>query len=192
MVWREVTRYRTEAVNEICEMVSVELGGIEQNVLIEGESDDLPVLIAVHGGPGTPIPKGCAYRGVYENLSSNYIFVQWDQYGCGTNKGKLDETFSVERYTVMLCDRIAYLTESFPSNDLYLFGMSWGTVLTCKAANDMPDIIDGVIAYGQIVDNFLAYEGTYEVLNSCELNEKERAALDGAMENKSKPDFLVI
>ena len=191
-VWREIIIYQSKSANEISEMVSVELGGIKQNVLIEGKFDDLPVLIAVHGGPGTPIPMGCAYRGVYNNLSCNYIFVQWDQYGCGINKGELDETFSVERYTDMLCDLVSYLTERFPSNDLYLFGMSWGTVLTCKVANDMPDIIDGVIAYGQIVDNVLAYKNAYEVLNSCELTDKERKALDNAMENTSNPDFLVV
>ena len=47
--------------NEISELVTFSLGGYEQKVLIEGKSKNLPVVITLHGGPGTPIPfsVGC-------------------------------------------------------------------------------------------------------------------------------------
>lgn len=42
--------------NEISELCSFSLGGYQQKVLIEGKSKDNPIVITLHGGPGTPIP----------------------------------------------------------------------------------------------------------------------------------------
>lgn len=42
--------------NEISELCSFYLGGYQQKVLIEGKSKDNPIVITLHGGPGTPIP----------------------------------------------------------------------------------------------------------------------------------------
>lgn len=45
--------------NEISEIVTFSLGKIPQKILIEGKSRDLPVVINLHGGPGSPIPFFC-------------------------------------------------------------------------------------------------------------------------------------
>ena len=42
--------------NEISDLISLSLNGYEQKILIEGKSRTLPVVITLHGGPGTPIP----------------------------------------------------------------------------------------------------------------------------------------
>ena len=42
--------------NEISELCTYTLGGYEQKVLIEGKRKDSPIVITLHGGPGTPIP----------------------------------------------------------------------------------------------------------------------------------------
>ena len=42
--------------NEVSQIFTFTLGGIPQKVLIEGKKKDLPVVIALHGGPGSPIP----------------------------------------------------------------------------------------------------------------------------------------
>ena len=47
--------------NEISQIYNFDLGGYPQKVLIEGRSRKNPIVITLHGGPGTPIPfsVGC-------------------------------------------------------------------------------------------------------------------------------------
>ena len=49
--------------NEISDVYSVTLGGIEQKILVEGKRRELPIVITLHGGPGTSIPFSvfCSY-----------------------------------------------------------------------------------------------------------------------------------
>ena len=51
------------AGNEISQLYTFLLGGISQKVLIEGKTKELPVVITLHGGPGTPIPLSVGCRG---------------------------------------------------------------------------------------------------------------------------------
>ena len=52
---------------EIC---TFSLGGYPQKVLIEGRSQELPVVITLHGGPGTPIPFSVGCRGLFPEFTS--------------------------------------------------------------------------------------------------------------------------
>ncbi|MEE1517664.1 MAG: hypothetical protein UF228_08710 [Lachnospiraceae bacterium] len=61
--------------NEISEVCTYILGGYEQKVLIEGKNKDLPVVITLHGGPGTPIPFSVGCRGLFPVFTDNFIMV---------------------------------------------------------------------------------------------------------------------
>ena len=76
--------------NEISELVTFSLGGYEQKVLIEGKSKNLPVVITLHGGPGTPIPFSVGCRGLFPEFTDKFIMVYWDQLGCGKNNYKIE------------------------------------------------------------------------------------------------------
>ena len=41
---------------EVSQIKEVVLGGYKQKIAIEGKSKSLPVVICLHGGPGSPIP----------------------------------------------------------------------------------------------------------------------------------------
>lgn len=169
--------------NEISELQQIKLDNKMQTVLLEGKRKDLPVLIAVHGGPGTPIPFGIGGRGAFPELTDKYIMVDWDQYGCGKNYAKLDHDITIDSYVNMLSDLVLEMRKQFPNNKIYLFGMSWGTILTCKVANRLPDEISGVIAYGQIVRDIGKNKDVYDQLTQCDLKEKERQALECVMKS---------
>ena len=68
--------------NEISDLLSLALNGYEQKILIEGKSRTLPVVITLHGGPGTPIPFSVGCRGLFPEFTDNFIMVYWDQLGC--------------------------------------------------------------------------------------------------------------
>lgn len=84
--------------NEISELYTFSLGKVPQKVLIEGKSKELPIVISLHGGPGTPIPFSVGCRGLFPMFTERFIMVYWDQLGCGINNYELKEQFTVESF----------------------------------------------------------------------------------------------
>lgn len=146
------------AGNEVSELMTVKLGGYEQKVLIEGKSCTLPVVIALHGGPGTPIPFSVGCRGLFPEFTDKFIMVYWDQLGCGINNYKIDESFKISTFVDMTADLIDVLKEKFPDNKLLIFSTSWGSVLSAMVSSIKADLIDGVVVSGQIVKNIFFNE----------------------------------
>lgn len=64
--------------NEISAIYEFNLGGYPQKVMIEGKSRDLPVVLALHGGPGTPIPFSAGCRGMFPAFTDKFLMVCWD------------------------------------------------------------------------------------------------------------------
>lgn len=138
---------------EVSELVKVNLGGYEQKILIEGKSKDLPVVIVLHGGPGSPVPFSVGCRGLFPEWTSKAVMVFWDQLGCGANNYKLDDSFKISNFIGMTCDLVNYIKSRFPQNKLYLFGVSWGSILTLNTVLRMPEKLDGAFVYGHVLKN---------------------------------------
>lgn len=72
--------------------------------MIEGKSDDFPVVIMLHGGQGTPIPYCVGSRGLFPDLTNKCIMVFWDQYGCGINRADLPHNICINEFVQMTND----------------------------------------------------------------------------------------
>ncbi len=138
---------------EVSEVVKLNLGGYTQKVLIEGKSKNQPVVICLHGGPGSPVPFSVGCRGLFPEWSSKAIMVFWDQLGCGANNRKIDDGFKISHFADMTCDLVNRIKERFPDNKLYFFGVSWGSILALEVALRIPEKLDGVLVYGQVLKN---------------------------------------
>lgn len=171
--------------NEISTMVTYTLGGYEQKVLMDGKSKKNPIIIFLHGGPGTPIPFSEGCRGMFPAFTDNFIMVYWDQLGCGINNYPIDNTFKIDNFVDMTIDLIHNIKNQFPDNQLILFGVSWGSILAAKAAAQVPELIDNVITYGQVSYNMTFNEEVYEALADVKLSAKDKTAL---AEIKAKKD----
>ncbi|MDE7453884.1 MAG: alpha/beta fold hydrolase [Clostridia bacterium] len=154
---------------EVSELLTVELGGYEQKILIEGKTKNLPVVICLHGGPGSPVPFSVGCRGLFPEWTQKAIMVFWDQLGCGINNRLIDDSFKTENFVDMTCDLVNFVKEKFPKNKLFLFGVSWGSILSLQSALRIPEKLDGVFVYGQVLKNLFfngevtsAFEGAPE------------------------------
>lgn len=143
---------------EISELAMVRLYGIDQKILIEGKSKNLPVVIMLHGGPGSPVPFSVGCRGLFPEWTDRAILVYWDQLGCGINNYDLDDRFHIENFVQMTCELVEYIQKRFPDNKIYLFGVSWGSVLALNTAITMSEKLDGVFVYGQVLKNLFFNE----------------------------------
>lgn len=155
--------------NEISEIFSFELGGYSQKVLIEGRTKDLPIVISLHGGPGSPIPFSVGCRGLFEDFTNNFIMVYWDQYGCGINNAKIDNKISIDSFVDMSEELINEVKKLFPENKILLFSTSWGSILSAKLLERKDNIVDGVVVWGQIVKNVFYNEEVYNELSKSNI-----------------------
>lgn len=163
--------------NEISELCTFSLGGYPQKVLIEGKYRHLPVIISLHGGPGTPIPFSAGCRGLFPEFTDKAIMVYWDQLGCGINDRVIDDSFTIEHFVTMTEDLIRAVKARFPENKQYLFATSWGSVLSALVLERTKGLVDGVVVYGQIVKNLFFCDEVYSALETSPIPPKKLEAI---------------
>lgn len=171
--------------NKISTIEEFVLGGYPQKVLIEGKSDDLPVVITLHGGPGTPIPFCVGARGLFPDFTDNCILVSWDQFGCGINNAKLPDDISINDFVNMTADLIKEIKRKFPKNALWLLGMSWGSVLSAMACERSPEMIDGVITYGQVLYQLMQSQEAIDAVMNSKAPQKIKNEIKSAVDSKA-------
>lgn len=131
----------------------VELGGSPQVVTIRGRCRRNPVLIMVHGGPGTPLS---ATSWMWQRpLEESLTIVQYDQRGAGRSfqhddPDRLRDALSLDhcaRDTVELAELIR---AEFGVERVLLAGHSWGTAVATRAALLRPDLFSAYLGVCQI------------------------------------------
>ena len=165
------------ADNEVSEIYTLNLGGYNQKILVEGKCKDLPIIICLHGGPGTPIPLSVGCRGMFPEFTDKFIMVYWDQLGCGINNYVIDEQFTIEMFVNMTKDLICEIKRMFPENSIYIFATSWGSVLSAKVLDEVKDTVKGVVVYGQIIKDLFFNDEVYEELRKSKLPKKKLTAI---------------
>lgn len=159
--------------NEISEIYTFSLGKVPQKILIEGKSKDLPIVINLHGGPGSPIPFSVGCRGLFPMFTERFIMVYWDQLGCGINNYNLKDRFTVESFVEMTIDLITEVKTLFPANKIILLGMSWGSVLALKAVQKIGKKVDAVVIWGQVLRKLFLNDEVYEALEKAGFSERK-------------------
>ncbi len=154
----------------------VSIGGIDQWITIHGGDSSKPVILFLHGGPGSPMsPYGDAIYGGWE---TDFILVQWDQRGAGRTFGRnipadYDETYwqenplTVEQMTDDGIKLSEYLIEHLGKDKIIILGTSWGSILGAKMALERPDLFHAYVGHAQMVspaqDLNTAYRKTHKI-----------------------------
>lgn len=163
---------------QVSELKTYNLNGYPQKVLFEGKNCASPIILYLHGGPGSPIPFCAGSRGLFPEITNRFIMVYWDQLGCGMNNYPIDNTFSIDCYTKMTVDLIKAIRNDFPENPINLFGVSWGSILAANAAVQVPELINRVVVYGQVTKDLFFNREVFDTLEKVELKENERKKLE--------------
>lgn len=175
---------------EISEVTEVTLGGFKQKIAVEGKKKDLPVVICLHGGPGSPVPFSVGARGLFPEWTDKAVMVYWDQLGCGINNRKIDDSFSIDNFVQMTCDLVEEIKNRFPKNKVYLFGVSWGSILALKTALRIPEKLDGAFCYGQLLRNNFFSEEMLEVFSSAP--KKVRKEIEKIVKTGSDCEYKIL
>jgi pimeloyl-ACP methyl ester carboxylesterase len=163
--------------DSIAEVGYRRVGGIEQWVMIRGESTENPPLILLHGGPG--MSETGFFRRYLPPLERSFTLVFWDQRGAGKSfdRGIPPESMTTEQFVADLDDLVEHVRERLGSERVAIFGHSWGSVLGVLYATRFPDKVAAYVGSGQIGDWAAAESSSYEYA----LAEAERTESRGAV-----------
>jgi len=165
----------------IAMMGYVNLGGVKQFILIRGRSTENPVLLWLHGGPGSPELPMC--RKFNSKLEDHYTVVYWDQRGAGKSADKEIpiESYTVERLVEDTHELTLYLKNKLQKEKIFLLGHSWGSMLGILTASKYPEDYYAYVGTGQ-----MGNQPESDSLSYCFVYEKAEAANDTAALSKLK------
>lgn len=136
----------------INEQMYVDINGTKQWISIYGQDKNNPVLLYLHGGPGS---STSAFDYAFTRKWSDvYTVVTWDQRNCGKSYSA-DQNDTVLTYDLMMSDGVEmtkYLSDYLGKDKITLLGHSWGTYFGSNLAFQYPDYYECYIGTGQLVD----------------------------------------
>lgn len=140
------------APGSIAEVKYLPLGGMEQWVLIRGESRDNPPLILLQGGPG--LSETRLFRRFLAPLEKSFTVVYWDQRGSGKsfNRRMPRSAMTVDQFLADLDDLVEAVRHRTKRSKVTIFGHSWGSALGVLYAARFPQKVSAYVGSGQIGD----------------------------------------
>lgn len=145
--------------NGINTSMFVDINGTKQWISIYGKDNRNPVLLFLHGGPGSPMSY--ADYVVLRKLAGEYTVVEWDQRNSGKNweKGRNNGDVTADMLISDGVEMTRFLRHYFDTDKIYLFGISWGSIFGANLALEHPEYYEAVLAASLAVDP--SESGTY-------------------------------
>ncbi|AZQ60913.1 alpha/beta hydrolase [Flammeovirga pectinis] len=158
----------------VAEVVNIPINNSKLFTVIRGEDKNNPVLLMLHGGPGTTeLPMMRYFNNTLEN---KFTVVYYDQRGASNSYA--DKDSSTLNLNQMIEDTHAltlYLKKRFKKEKIYILGHSWGSYLGLHTVKKYPKDYHAYIGTGQISNQYksemLGYQ--YIIDNAKKNNDKE-------------------
>lgn len=152
--WRQHENALTLAIttpNGIDETAFVPIGGIEQYIRIRGENRDNPVLLILHGGPGSAMS---ALSARFQPWEKDFTVVLWDQRGSGKTYGRNgvnEQPMTIDRMVRDGLEVSHYLINHLHKKKLIIVALSWGSELGVMMVKREPSLFYAYVGTGQVV-----------------------------------------
>lgn len=136
------------------DLEAVEIGGIPQWISVRGRDRRNPILLFIHGGPGTTeMPVSWYWQRPVEDF---FTVVQWDQRGCGKTAASTPEsaalpTITLERMIADGGEMVAHLRAQYGKDKIFVLGHSWGTLIGLELAKRHPNWLHAYVGMGQFI-----------------------------------------
>jgi pimeloyl-ACP methyl ester carboxylesterase len=141
---------RKEIGGSISEKVFVEINGAKQGMFIRGKSENNPVVLFMHGGPG--MPEFFLAEKFMTQIEDKFTVCYWEQRGSGLSYRPTSACRDITSEQ-LIADTIAVtncLRKRFDREKIYLMAHSWGTFLGIQAAARAPRLYHAYIGIAQV------------------------------------------
>jgi len=145
----------------IATLEKVNVNGTEQWITIRGYDTSKPILLNL--GMGGPGGGGFATRSLYEPLEKDFVIVSWDEPGTGKSYHAVPiSTLTTQRFVEDAYALTLYLRERFHQDKIYVYGVSWSSIIGVNLVQQHPELFHAYIGNGQMVNttenDILGYE----------------------------------
>jgi pimeloyl-ACP methyl ester carboxylesterase len=141
-----------DSARGIVEQGFVPIGGIEQWISIRGEDRHNPVLLLLHGGPGSCYSIFTPHLRPWEK---HFTLVQWDQRGAGRTFTRMGSRgsgeISMKQLTSDAIEVAEYLRARLRQDRIFLLASSIGSTFGLHAVRIRPDLFYAYIGTDQNV-----------------------------------------
>ncbi len=171
----------------IAVLEEVELGGLKQWISIRGRDVTNPVLLWLHGGPGSA--QMSLSHHFDAALEEEFIVVHWDQRGAGkSNHENFEEkTMTFEQFKRDALELVEYIIEQLGQDKIYLLGHSWGTHVGIELVAEHPEHFHAYIGMSQVVDSQRQHKIAYEWLKKEIEDQEDKKSLNRLREIGEPP-----
>lgn len=161
----------------INESMYVEINGATQWISIYGKDINNPVLLYLHGGPGSSTSTyDYAFTRKWADV---YTVVTWDQRNCGKSYSE-EQNDTKLTYELLMSDGIEmtqFILEYLKKDKITLLGHSWGSYYGCNLVLEYPEYYEAYIGTGQLVDFYKNETAFKETASEWVGNDEEGIAL---------------
>jgi pimeloyl-ACP methyl ester carboxylesterase len=137
--------------NSVARLEKLRIGGSDQWILVRSEDVDNPIVLFLHGGPGTS--QLTSNRRNTRRLERFFTVVNWDQRGAGKSYAAMNDAarMTIDQFVEDTRELTLYLLKRFNQPRLVLVGHSWGSVIGVLTASRYPELYSCYVGIGQVV-----------------------------------------
>lgn len=148
----------------IAEIKTLTLGEVTQTVIIRGVSLENPVLLFLHGGPGSSEFNLLRYK--CPKVEEIFTVAHWEQRGSGLSYHEAidPQTMTMAQLIEDAAELAQFLKARFKQDKVYLMGHSWGTKLGVALIAKYPELFKTYIGFGQVGDQLRSEQISYDWL----------------------------
>ena len=136
----------------INESMYIDVNGTKQWIDIYGEDKDNPVLLYLHGGPGSATSHiDYAFTRKWADV---YTVVTWDQRNCGKSYDfeQNDIELTKELFLTDGKEVTEFVLDYLSKDKLTILGHSWGSIFGANLVLEYPEYYECFIGTGQLID----------------------------------------
>lgn len=167
----------------------ISLGGLDQYIIIRGADSTRPVMLFLHGGPGSP--EAAFMKHYNREIEKDFVMVYWEQRGAGKSWSKdiPVESMNMEQFISDTRKLSEYLSERFKQERIYIMGHSWGSLLGILTAYKHPELYRAYFGIGQACYQFKGEQISYEWAKEQARQHNDKKAIE-TLSGLSFPDSL--
>jgi pimeloyl-ACP methyl ester carboxylesterase len=133
----------------------IEIGGINQYINIRGNNIDNPIIVFIHGGPGSPMTS--LILGYQTEWEDTFTIINWDQRNAGktyteNNFSQVYSTLSFEKIFDDAWELTQYIMRRFNKEKIIIMGHSWGSIIGSALVQRHPEAFLAYISVSQVIN----------------------------------------
>ncbi|MDR3084489.1 MAG: alpha/beta hydrolase [Streptomyces sp.] len=143
-------RLRITGERGVDEQYFTRIGGLEQWLSVRGEDRTNPVVVELHGGPGS---SNAVLANISRDWERHVTLVRWDMRGTGKTlrrsgtAGQGEMTF--DRLVQDAVEVIEHVQEHLGADRVVLLGCSFGSAVALRVARSRPDLVGAYVGTDQ-------------------------------------------